>query len=143
MFRFIPNVLLKQLYNRNSLQNTSDGFTFSLKNRLADARFTGLSRIRIDGKDYPITAFRLELEGNEALEVSQISIGNPLEFPLRRRVNAYARAEPLAPGPHTIELTLQTQPFGTLVITVTDELQQAAAHHPRYRHQYRHSAQPG
>ena len=124
MFRFIPNVLLKQLYNRNSLRNTSDGFTFSLKNRLADARFTGLTRIRVDGEDYPVTAFRLELEGNEALDVSQISTANPLEFPLRRRVNAYARAEPLAPGQHTLELTLQTQPFGTLVITVTDDLQQ-------------------
>lgn len=43
MFRFIPNVLLKQLYNRSSLYNTPDGFTFSLKNRLADARFTGLT----------------------------------------------------------------------------------------------------
>jgi hydroxymethylglutaryl-CoA reductase (NADPH) len=130
MFRFIPNVLLKQLYNRNSLHNTSDGFTFSLKNRLADARFTSLTRIRIDGKDYPVTAFRLELEGNAALDVSQISVANPLEFPLRRQVNAHAWAEPLAPGQHTLELTLQTQPFGTLVITVTDNLQQPLPANP-------------
>lgn len=123
MFRIIPNVLLKQLYNRNSLYNTPDGFTFSLKNRLADARFTGLSQIRIDGQDYPAEAFRLELDGQPAIRVDQISAATPLHFPLRQRVTAYATAKPLSPGKHTLELTLQTQPFGTLVITVTDELQ--------------------
>ena len=41
MFKFIPKALLKQLYTRNSLRNTSPGFQFSLKNRLAEVRFIG------------------------------------------------------------------------------------------------------
>lgn len=123
MFRFIPNVLLKQLYTRNSLQNTPTGFRFSLKNRLADARFLGVSQIRIDGQLYSPDLFTLELEGNAAVEVRTISPANPLDFPLRRKVTAYAQAAPLPPGRHTIELTLQTQPFGSLALTVTDELQ--------------------
>ena len=130
MFRFIPNVLLKQLYNRNSLQNTPTGFSFSLKNRLADAQFLGVTQIRIDGQTYPPTAFTLAVDGTDAVDVRQISATNPLDFPLRRRVVAYATAAPLVPGKHTLELTLQTKPFGTLVITVDDELQLAPANKP-------------
>ncbi|QDK81412.1 hydroxymethylglutaryl-CoA reductase [Spirosoma sp. KCTC 42546] len=123
MFRFIPNVLLKQLYTRSSLHNTPTGFTFSLKNRLADAQFTGLTQVRIDGQIYPPEAFTLELDGNEAVRVSAISNSNPLAFPLRRKVVVQATAAPLAPGRHTIEVILQSKPFGTLTITIEDDLQ--------------------
>ncbi|GAB4010172.1 hydroxymethylglutaryl-CoA reductase [Spirosoma migulaei] len=123
MFRFIPNVLLKQLYTRSSLHNTSTGFTFSLKNRLADAQFTGLTQVRIDGQIYPPEAFTLELDGNAAVRVSAISSANPLAFPLRRKVVVQATAAPLAPGRHMIEVILQSRPFGTLTITIEDDLQ--------------------
>ena len=131
MFRFIPSILLKQLYNRNSLQNTPGGFSFSLKNRLADAQFTGLTQIRIDGQVYPASAFSMAVDGVEAVEVSEISPTNPLDFPLRRRVVAYATAAPLTPGKHAIELTIQTKPFGTLVILVEDDLQEVILNQPR------------
>jgi hydroxymethylglutaryl-CoA reductase (NADPH) len=123
MFRFLPNVLLKQLYTRNSLRNTSTGFMFSLKNRLADAQFVGLQRARIDGRDYPASAFLLEPEGGVAVSVDSISTQHPLTFPLRQSVQVKALAEPLRLGKHTIEITLHTQPFGTITLTVEDELQ--------------------
>ena len=123
MFQFIPSILLKRLYTRNSLRNTDTGFTFSLKNRLADATFTGLALIKIDGQAYPAEAFRLELDGQEALPVSDISASQPLAFPLRRSVRVYATAKPLSAGRHLIELTLQSLPFGKITLTVEDELQ--------------------
>ncbi|AUD05435.1 hydroxymethylglutaryl-CoA reductase [Spirosoma horti] len=129
MFRFIPNVLLKQLYTRSSLRNTPTGFTFSLKNRLADAQFTGLTQVRIDGEAYPVDAFTLELDGQEAIRVSAISTKNPLKFPLRRKVTVQATAAPLITGRHTIELILQSQPFGRLTIMIEDELQVDQAQH--------------
>lgn len=122
MFRLIPPILLKQLYTRNSLRNTATGFTFSLKNRLANAAFTGLTQVRIDGQVYPAEVFQLALDGQEALPVTRISVAQPLDFPLRRIVTVYAEAERLSAGKHTLELTLQTQPFGKLTITVDDEL---------------------
>ncbi|WP_338868943.1 hydroxymethylglutaryl-CoA reductase [Spirosoma sp. SC4-14] len=123
MFRFIPNILLKQLYNRNSLRNTPNGFTFSLKNRLTDAGFTGLQRARIDGQEYAADQFTLTITGNEPVALPQISPTNPLAFPLRQVVHIQAVAQPLSPGKHTLELTLHTQPFGTITLTVDDELQ--------------------
>ncbi len=122
MFRFIPNVLLKQLYTRNSLRNTPEGFTFSLKNRLSDARFIGLQRARIDNHDYPADAFTLETDGGEVVAVNDISAQNPLVFSLRWSVQIRAKAEHLAPGKHTLEITLHTQPFGAITILIEDEL---------------------
>jgi len=126
MFRFLPNVLLKQLYTRKSLRNTATGFTFSLKNRLSDAQFTGLERARINGRDYPASAFLLETDGGEEVPVDAISAATPLAFPLRRSVRVRAIALPLEPGQHTLEITLRTQPFGTITLTVDDSLQPEA-----------------
>ena len=123
MFKFLPNVLLKQLYTRNSLRNTPGGFSFSLKNRLSEARFTGLERARIDGLDYPADAFVLETDAGQVTAVADISAQQPLAFPLRRSVRVRATAQPLKPGRHTLEITLNTQPFGTITLTVEDELQ--------------------
>jgi len=123
MFRFLPNALLKQLYTRNSLRNTSDGFTFSLKNRLADARFTGLQQALIDGRAYPADCFTLEPDGGEAVPLTAISADRPLSFPLRHSVVVRARAEHLPPGRHRLDITLDTQPFGTITLSVEDELQ--------------------
>nr|WP_208493120.1 hydroxymethylglutaryl-CoA reductase [Spirosoma utsteinense] len=105
------------------MRNTPDGFLFSLKNRLSDARFTGLERARIDGQDYPVSAFTLEPDGGEAVALGAVSEQNPLPFPLRRSVRVRVNASRLKPGRHTLEITLYTQPFGTITLTVTDELQ--------------------
>ncbi|QHV97918.1 hydroxymethylglutaryl-CoA reductase [Spirosoma endbachense] len=123
MFRFIPTILIKQLFTRNSLRNTPDGFTFSLKNRLADAQFTGLQRARIDGLEYPAEAFTLEPDGAIPVALKSISEQNPFAFPLRRSVQVRATTQPLEPGKHTLEITLHTQPFGTITLLVEDELQ--------------------
>ncbi|HEV7349722.1 hydroxymethylglutaryl-CoA reductase [Telluribacter sp.] len=123
MFRFLPNVLLKQLYNRNSLRNTADGFSFSLKNRLADAKFTGLHRALIDGQEYSADLFSLETEEGNIVQVGVISEESPLAFPLRQSVRVRAKGAPLTEGTHSLEITLQTEPFGTLKLKVEDELQ--------------------
>ncbi|WP_266368888.1 hydroxymethylglutaryl-CoA reductase [Tellurirhabdus rosea] len=125
MFKFLPNALLKQLYTRNSLRNTSDGFAFSLKNRLADARFTGLQKALIDGREYPAAAFTLEPDGGEAVALTAISASQPLSFPLRRSVSVRAKGDSLPEGRHQLEITLHTQPFGTITLKVEDELQTA------------------
>lgn len=123
VFRFIPQVLLRQLYTRNSLRNTPDGFSFLLKNRLSDARFTGLQRACIDGREYPADAFRLEGDGGALIPLRDISVGQPLSFPLRRSIRVWVSAKLLEPGRHHLEITLHTEPFGTLTLRVEDELQ--------------------
>ena len=42
----IPSLLLRQLYTFGSLENTKEGFAFSLRNRLSDVTLTRLVRLR-------------------------------------------------------------------------------------------------
>ncbi|WP_247236470.1 hydroxymethylglutaryl-CoA reductase [Telluribacter sp. SYSU D00476] len=123
MFKFLPNVLVKQLYTRNSLRNTPDGFSFSLKNRLADARFTGLQRASIDGQEHPAEVFTLETDEGVMIPVSAITKDQPLAFPLRQSVLVRATGAQLPEGVHTLEIALYTEPFGALTLKVEDELQ--------------------
>jgi hydroxymethylglutaryl-CoA reductase (NADPH) len=123
MFKFIPGALLKQLYTRNSLYNTADGFQFSLKNRLADARFTGLQEAKINGQVYPADAFTLDVDGESPSKVTDITAANPLAFPLRRSVTVRAKTGQLPIGRCLIDITLTTTPFGALTIRIDDEVQ--------------------
>jgi len=76
-------MLLKQLYNRNSLKNTDTGVRFALKNRLKDAKVTGIHMIKIDGKDIPIDQVTLILN-EQRISPADISKSSPVDFPLRQ-----------------------------------------------------------
>ena len=47
----IPSLVLRQLYTFGSLENTSSGVQFALKNRLMDVTLTSLDFVRIDGDE--------------------------------------------------------------------------------------------
>ena len=48
--KLIPKLLLKQLYTRNSLENTPESVRFSVKNRLKTGKLTGIECIKINDK---------------------------------------------------------------------------------------------
>ncbi|SDM22192.1 hydroxymethylglutaryl-CoA reductase (NADPH) [Catalinimonas alkaloidigena] len=129
MFSLIPNALLKQLYTRGSLCNTAEGFCFSLKNRLTDARFTGLHSARIDGQSYAAEAFTLHSADAAPRSVADVTPACPLDFPLRRVVEIQATGAPLSPGRHHLEIVLQTEPFGKITLRVEDDVRPVATIH--------------
>ena len=69
----IPSLLLRQLYTFGSLKNVQKGVQFSIKNRLSDAKFTGLQTLRIDDQDIPLDVIYLDLGGGEILSPEQVS----------------------------------------------------------------------
>ena len=89
---FIPSLILKQLYTFGSLANLADGVQFSVKNRLSDAKLTAFLRLRIDGKEIRLSQVRLVLPDGAVLQPEQISISDPLDFPLRQVVSVQVLA---------------------------------------------------
>ena len=118
----IPSMLLKRLYTFASLQNTSDGVQFSIKNRLSDARLTGVHGISIDGKEIPGQVLSLDFGDGQVLTAEQINSGAPLDFPLRKEVIITAQIPPLENGHHAIGIGVQTSPFGRIQFTVDDAI---------------------
>jgi hydroxymethylglutaryl-CoA reductase (NADPH) len=118
---FIPSMLLKRLYTYGSLENTEDGVRFSIKNRLSDAKLTGVQGIAINGQAVPVEHIRLDFGNGQQMTPQQLS-GKAVDFPLRKEVAILLQIEPLARGRHELEISVQTSPFGKLSFSVDDSI---------------------
>jgi hydroxymethylglutaryl-CoA reductase (NADPH) len=114
---FIPQLVLKQLYTFGSLKNTPNGIKFSLKNRLADAKITLVKKIYIDDRELALTDVMID-EGQKTIPVLDISKDHPLEFPLRKSLDIYAKTPQLDAGKHRIRINFSATPFGSLELKV-------------------------
>ena len=126
---FIPSMLLKKLYTIGSLQNEAGGVAFSIKNRLSDARITGLREIKINGNAVSMDTIRMHFGDGTLRPASDISTANPVDFPLRKIVKLALDRDALPEGKHEIEIAVDTQPFGKIKFTVDDTI----AREPRRR----------
>lgn len=118
----IPALILKQLYTFGSLQNTSSGITFSLKNRLSDATLKDLRAVSIDGLRLSLDLVQLDLGDGKRTAAAAIGGQAPVPFPLRQVVRFEAAHSPLQPGEHEVEITVDTDPFGELTLKVRDTI---------------------
>jgi hydroxymethylglutaryl-CoA reductase (NADPH) len=114
----IPSLLLKQLYTFGSLMNVEGGVKFSIKNRLSDAVLTGIQSVKFDGDEVPNHHVKLDLGNGNVFSPEQISLNNPIDFPLRKTLDILAGIRSLAEGKHKIEVEFETKPFGKLQLKV-------------------------
>lgn len=117
----IPSLILKQLYTFGSLENTPEGITFHLKNRLSDATLVGLNGISVAGRKVAPEDVRLEFDG-QTMRGSEVSEASRVDFPLRRLVRVHVPGEPLEEGKYEIGLDFEAQPFGRLSFKVKDTI---------------------
>jgi hydroxymethylglutaryl-CoA reductase (NADPH) len=118
----VPSLLLKQLYTFGSLSNTPRGIRFSIKNRLSDARVTGVLEVRLDGRQAPLEAIQLDMGSGVLLKPGEVTANSPVDFPLRKVVDILVGIEPLVVGKHTIEVHFESKPFGRLKLKVEDAI---------------------
>lgn len=121
----IPTMLLKRIYTFSSLKNLPEGVQFSVKNRLSDARLTGITRIKIDGRVIPQGNITLILPGNKHIPALDINPSLPLDFPLRRTLDILTVIPPLELGKHKIDIRFKTEPFGDLHFDVEDSISES------------------
>jgi len=114
-----PDRILRRLYTYGSLENVDDGVKFEVKNRLRDAKLTGVEYVEIDGDRYDRVRMSFS---DETLYSDVISEDNPIEFPVGRTVTAHVERESLEYGDHDIRIKFRTNPFGELDLQVTDSL---------------------
>jgi hydroxymethylglutaryl-CoA reductase (NADPH) len=118
---YVPNTLLRRLYTFGSLKNTDDGVEFCLKNRLSDARVTGLRGLVIDGRRIPPESVRLTTgNGSGSVQVDTLDELHPLEFPLARTMTFRVPQLRLPDGKHELEISFSSRPFGELRFQVSD-----------------------
>ena len=118
----IPSLVLRQLYTNGSLTPTDTGARFSLKNRLADAKLTGLTRVTISGQEVPADRLTLSVEGGPTLQAAEISSSKPVAFPLRQVVHIEASGVTVEEGVHEIKLEFEIDGMGEIRFKVKDSV---------------------
>ena len=118
----IPSLLLKQLHTFGSLQNTDQGVSFSLKNRLSDASLLGISKLKIAGIEIPLDKVKIHLDDGQELTPAEISKANPVDFPLRKVIDVHADMDNLPEGKFKIQISFEAKPFGKLNLKVEDSI---------------------
>ena len=117
----IPALVLKQLYTFGSLKNVDGGVRFRLKNRLSDAKVTGIRRISVAGDEIALERVRFILD-ESTVEASSISEDSPLVFDLKQEVDIHVEMDALDLGKHKLDFSFQSEPFGKLKFGVEDSI---------------------
>ena len=119
----IPSLVLRQLYTNGSLTPTDDGIAFSLKNRLTDAKLTGLQSVTVDGTEVAADRLTLSLDDGSTLKATEVSSSTPLAFPLRRVVTVHVPGIRASEGVHELRLKFGIEGMGDLKFKVKDSVQ--------------------
>ena len=98
-------MLLRQLYTYNSLRNTNTGVKFSVKNRLTDVKFSELKSVKIDGKEIPKENIVLLFEDDSKMAATEVTEDNPIDFPLRKKMDVHCETENLDHGKYKIQIS--------------------------------------
>lgn len=123
----IPSLVLKQLYNYNSLSNIeAGGVQFTLKNRLSDAKLNKLVSVKLAGTSIDLDKISVLVDDN-TITANTLNGGTVVDFPLRKIVHLRCDVPHLVPGKYDIEIAVETEPFGVLVLNVNDGISDAKA----------------
>ncbi len=122
----VPATLLRRWYVEGSLDNTKDGFAFTLKNRLAPATIVRIIEAHAMGHVYKAEDIWLERKNGATPPTrvwgKDISNQNPFLFHINDVVRVHVRGKPLAPGHHLITLELEAIEVGNLRVPVEDDV---------------------
>lgn len=124
-----PSLVLKQLYNFNSLKNTDDGVQFTLKNRLSDAKLTKVVAVKLAGENIDLANISLLVDETK-ITAAALAVSQAVDFPLRKTVHLVCAVPHLKPGKYEIEITVETDPFGILVFSIEDGISDALPTRP-------------
>ncbi|MDW7690381.1 hydroxymethylglutaryl-CoA reductase [Flammeovirgaceae bacterium SG7u.111] len=124
----IPSLLLKQLYNRNSLENVNGGIEFALKNRLTDVELLQISEIKINKKGIPLGKVMLDFGKGKVMPITELTKKQPQLFPLRHVIRVFVDGVELEDGKHKIEILFQVKKHGKLHLKVEDSISSGDEH---------------
>jgi len=122
----LPNFILKRLYVKESLLNTPDGYQFSLRNSLGAGTVVGIQGLDIDGTALPVSGIAIVPPVGVPREAAGVNPTSPLPLAAGVAVAFRVKERQLPPGRHLLKLKLLTREMGSLEISVTDTVGDAA-----------------
>ena len=115
----VPGFLLRRLYVKRSLHNTSDGFEFELRNRLGSGYAHKLWPLTVDGDEVPIDQASFILDGNETA-FGDVSRESTFMLTMNKTITVRVKGTSLEPGPRKVGMGFDVPGLGTLKFDFRD-----------------------
>ena len=115
----VPGFLLRRLYVKQSLRNTSDGFEFELRNRLGSGYAHKLWPLTVDGDEVPIDQTSFLLDGDETA-FGDVSRGSTFALTMNKTITVRVKGTSLQPGARKVGMGFDVPGLGTLKFDFRD-----------------------
>ena len=115
----VPGFLLRRLYVKQSLRNTSDGFEFELRNRLGSGYAHKLWPLTVDGDEVPIDQASFLLDGDETA-FGDVSRGSTFALTMNKTIIVRVKGASLQPGARKVGMGFDVPGLGTLKFDFRD-----------------------
>ena len=115
----VPGFLLRRLYVKQSLKNTSYGFEFQLMNKLGSGYAHGMIPIAVDGVEVPIDKAYFILDDQET-PFANITKESTFTLAMNKAITVMVDGVKLDTGPRKITMGFQVPGLGTLKFDFTD-----------------------
>ena len=121
---YIPGFLVNKVYERGSLQNTKDGFTFTFKNTMTPVKISGMSQLKITiDSEISIPQENVELElGGRIFKVSGEPLKELVEFSKNSKLFIRIKGDHLSDGKHVLKISFITHEYGGVTLKVKDAM---------------------
>lgn len=116
----LPTFLLKKLYVKGSLKNTTTGFELAIQNTLAPGNIAGLIPLKVDNVEYPLAQTKIILPDGREVSAADVSAATPMRFAMGEKVTIRVEGQPLSAGAHTLTISPKTKEVGILEISAQD-----------------------
>jgi uroporphyrinogen decarboxylase len=120
---YVPGFLVNKIYERGSLQNTEEGFTFCFKNTMVPLKISGMREVKItvDGVSYPKQSIKLVL-GEDVFTLTGQPISKLVSFAKNSRLQIHLKGDNLPDGKHVITISFITNEYGGVSLKVKDAI---------------------
>ncbi len=116
---FIPEFILRGLYQRKSLKSTPEGTQVTLVNSLAFDVLVKFTPLQFDGKPYPPNKTQVS-NGEQTMLGSEMSATNCFKLLKSTPLTVLLLGHKLTKGDHRIKFEFEAKAVGVLKFEVTD-----------------------
>ena len=117
----VPAFILRRLYVKGSLENTGDGWRFTLKNSLGSGYARGMQPLKIDDAEIPMSKSSFNQDGKD-ITFDQVTESNTFGLQMRKSIVISVAGPQLEPGAHKVWMGFVVPGFGKIGFDFTDEV---------------------
>ena len=117
----IPEILLKALYVKGSLQRQGNGFEFQMKNDLGPARIIGANPLQLDRRPIPLEKCSF-VHGDQEAAFGEVTADNSVLMRKGEAITVRVTDHPLTPGRRTLAINVVVKDMGNVSFSVMDQV---------------------